>query len=176
MMIGANICLGPVVSTDAPVLFGWVNTLRLVHASGAYRPTDEARLMQWLGEFSTDPSRVMFAIRRQGDLRLMGYVHFTGIHPILRSAELGICIGEPADQGQGFGQKAMGLALDYAWRELNLERVWLTVLSDNRRARRVYEKTGFQQEGELRRAAFADGGFRDLVVMAALRPAPAPPP
>ena len=122
----------------------------------------------------TDPTRVLFAIRRKSDLRLLGHVHLSQIHPVIRSAELGIGIGAPADRGQGFGTEAVMLAVAFCWRELNLQRVALTVLSNNPDARRLYERVGFQAEGLLRRAAYADGGFRDVTVMSVLRPDAAP--
>lgn len=169
MLIGDKICLGPVLGGDAPLLFNWIDALPIVHASGAYRPVSEAKFAEWLAGFSNDQGRVIFAIRRHGDLRLIGYVQLTNIHPVLRSAELGIVIGGPQDQNQGFGQEAVRLATRYCWRELNLERVWLTVLANNPRARRAYEKCGYALEGTLRRAAFSDGAFHDLLLMAVLR-------
>ena len=170
MLIGEKVCLGPVLNGDKPLLFNWLNSLRLAQASGAYRPVDETQFSQWLSAFSADPARVMFAIRRHGDLRLLGYVHFTNVHPVLRSAELGIAIGGAADRNQGFGLEAVRLAVAYGWKELNLERVALSVLADHAHARHVYQKAGFELEGVLRRAAYADGQFHDLTLMSILRP------
>ena len=39
------------------------------------------------------------------------------------------------------------------------------------RATRVYAAAGFEREGLLRRAAFVDGEWIDLAIMAVLRPA-----
>jgi RimJ/RimL family protein N-acetyltransferase len=96
-------------------------------------------------------------------------VHLTGIHPVIRACELGIAIGDPADRGQGYGSEALALALRFCWRELNLQRVALTVLSHNPDAVRLYARAGFVVEGVMRRASYADGAFRDVTVMAALR-------
>jgi RimJ/RimL family protein N-acetyltransferase len=170
MLIGEKVCLGPVLNGDAPLLFNWFDSIELVRTSGPYRPTDEAKFNQWIVGAGQDPSRVLFAIRKTGDLRLLGYVHLSGIHPVFRCAELGIAIGAPADRRQGYGSEAMRLAVAFCWRELNLQRVSLAVLSNNPDARRLYARAGFEAEGLLRRAAFADGGFRDVTVMAVLRP------
>ena len=170
MLIGEKVCLGPVLNGDMPLLFNWFDSIELVRTNGPYRPTDEAKFNQWIVAAGNDPSRVLFAIRRQGDLRLLGHVHLSAIHPVIRSAELGITIGASADRGQGYGGEAISLAVAFCWRELNLQRVSLAVLSNNPDARRVYERAGFQAEGLLRRAAFADGGFRDVTIMAILRP------
>lgn len=112
---------------------------------------------------------MVFAIRQKQDMRLTGYLQITNIQPVPRSAELGILIGAEADQGQGFGQEAVRLALDFCWRDLNLQRLTLFVVGDNPRAIRAYGKTGFVAEGTLRRAAYIDGAFCDITIMGALR-------
>jgi RimJ/RimL family protein N-acetyltransferase len=43
------------------------------------------------------------------------------------------------------------------------------VVGDNPRAVRVYDKAGFEVEGVMRRAAYVNGGYQDVTVMAALR-------
>jgi RimJ/RimL family protein N-acetyltransferase len=169
MLIGAKVCLGPVLNGDAPALFNWVDSPDIALTNGSYRPADEAKFIVWLTGFGSDPTRVFFAIRRQGDLRLLGYVQITNIHPILRSAEIGIAIGNAEDRGQGFGLEAVRMAVDYCWRDLNLQRVSLSVLSNNPGARHVYGKAGFKVEGTLRYGAYANGQFHDLTLMAILR-------
>jgi RimJ/RimL family protein N-acetyltransferase len=59
--------------------------------------------------------------------------------------------------------------LNYAFNELNLNRVQLTVNADNPRAVRAYQKAGFQEEGRAREAFFRDGRWQDMLYMAVLR-------
>src|SRR6185312_14337415 len=91
------------------------------------------------------------------------------IHPIHRLAELSIRIGTEADRSQGFGTAALKAALDFAWRDLNLQRVWLRVFASNERAITAYTRAGFQKEGVLRRAAWINGAWQNEIVMAVLR-------
>lgn len=169
MLIGDTVCLGPVLAGDAPPLFNWCNTLALAHANGGYRPMSEARFNGWLAEFANDPTRVLFALRERAGLRLMGYLQLTDIQAAARVAELGVLIGDPADQGRGFGQAAVALAVGFCWRDLNLQRLTLRVIGDNPRAVRAYAKAGFAVEGVMRRAAYADGAHRDVTIMGLLR-------
>jgi RimJ/RimL family protein N-acetyltransferase len=170
MLIGKNVCLGPVLQGDGPILFSWVNSIDVARGNGPYRPTDQVKFDQWFAGIGADPLRVVFAIRRQVDLRLLGYVQIINIQPAARSAELGILIGDPPDRGQGFGQEAIEMALGFCWRELNLQRLMLFVVGDNPQAVHIYSKAGFEIEGAMRRAAYVDGQFRDITIMAALRP------
>ena len=169
MLIGEKVCLGPVLNGDAPILFNWANSLDLVRCNGPYRPTDQTKFNQWFAGIGHDATRVVFAIRRQGDLRLLGFVQITDIQPAPRSADIGVLIGDPSDRGQGFGQESMILALGFCWRDLNLRRVSLSVVGDNPRAIHVYGKAGFQLEGVRRGAAYLDGRFHDVTLMAILR-------
>ena len=61
------------------------------------------------------------------------------------------------------------MALRYAFRELNMQRVGLEVGDFNVGARRVYEKCGFQLEGTVRRTMYRDGRLWDMHIMGILR-------
>ena len=63
----------------------------------------------------------------------------------------------------------MEAALDIADNWANLTRVELTVYTDNVRAINLYRRTGFEEEGVLRRYAFRNGEFVDALTMARLR-------
>lgn len=58
--------------------------------------------------------------------------------------------------------------LDYALTTVGLHRVSLRVFDFNPRARRVYEKCGFQVEGHHRDVLRWDGDWHDELVMAVL--------
>jgi RimJ/RimL family protein N-acetyltransferase len=82
---------------------------------------------------------------------------------------LGIGLGEREYWGKGYGSDALRLILRYAFQELGLQRVTLTVFEYNPRAIRSYEKVGFIHEGRCRKAIHRDGERADLLVMGILR-------
>lgn len=86
-----------------------------------------------------------------------------------QNAEFIIDIGEKEYWGKGYGKEAMGLMLQIAFLELNLNRVYLRVFSFNERAIKLYEKIGFAHEGRLREAIFRDGKWHDIVNMGMLQ-------
>ena len=59
--------------------------------------------------------------------------------------------------------------MDFAYHDLNLHRVELTVFAGNEAAIRTYLGAGFVKEGILRQAAHIDGHYVDLIVMGILR-------
>lgn len=87
-----------------------------------------------------------------------------------RSANFRIAIFDYKNLGKGIGSWAVQKTVDYAFSELHLHRLSLDVFSFNPRAKHVYEKAGFIQEGILRDAAMdpADGSYADVILMAIL--------
>src|SRR5262249_6829786 len=73
--------------------------------------------------------------------------------------------------GQGIGSRFLGMVIRWVFTKTDAYRLWLHVLADNARARRVYLSHGFVEEGLLRDAyRLADESRIDLVLMSLLRP------
>ena len=98
----------------------------------------------------------------------VGAVYLLGIDWVSRSGEFAIWIGEIEAQGKGCGSFASKAMLNHAFNDLNLNRVFLTVLPDNKKALNLYERIGFQLEGRPRQAVFKNGKFSDLIQMSIL--------
>ena len=64
----------------------------------------------------------------------------------------------------------LGAALEMADNWLNLQRVELTVYTDNPGAQALYRKFGFVEEGLARGFAFRQGEYVDALYMARIRP------
>jgi RimJ/RimL family protein N-acetyltransferase len=106
---------------------------------------------------------VSFRLRTLEDDKLIGIVALFSIKWASRTAMMAIVIGEPDYWGKGYGGDGLDLLLGYAFRELNLYRVGLTVMSYNTRAIRLYEKAGFTLEGRLRGMILRDQQRFDLL-------------
>lgn len=155
--------------TDAGVIARWSRDSqfwRLAHTEPAY-PVLPRYVKRELEE--RPPDRHGFAIRTLTDGRLIG---LTGLYTVLQSqreAFMGIQIGERDYWGKGYGTDALRTLLRYAFDELNLQRVSLSVLEGNARAMRSYEKCGFRYEGRERQAWTYDGRRWDEIYMGLLR-------
>jgi [ribosomal protein S5]-alanine N-acetyltransferase len=170
MLNGKLISLGPVIPADFPALFRWGNDVDSARVNEVYRPSDWNSHQEWWSNIGKDPSKVVFAIRKQRSNNIIGYVQILNISAIHQSAHLGVRIGEAADHGHGYGKEATSLAIDYCWNHLNLGRIGLRVFKTNERALKVYSSLGFEMEGLLRRAFFIDGLWVDVVLMSMLHP------
>jgi len=167
---GTRVMIGPLMAADLVPLFNWFNDVETARLDAAYRPVDWPSHQTWFETVGRDFSKVFFALRRNGEPNILGFVTIANINAVHRSAEIGVRIGDEKNRNQGFGTQALGLGLDFCWRHLNLQRVWLHAFQHNQRALHIYAKAGFKKEGLLRRAAYVDGDWVDVVAMAILRP------
>lgn len=116
------------------------------------------------------PDHHFFSIRALEDNRLLGDINLDVVNNWLgRNAFVGIGIGNREDWSKGYGTDAMNLVLRFAFTEINLHRVTLTVFEYNPRAVRSYEKAGFRHEGRIRGALLRDGKRWDMFFMGILR-------
>ena len=95
---------------------------------------------------------------------LIGIVRLKRAAPEDRHADFGIAIARER-WDQGYGTDATRTILRFAFSEMNLHRVALGVLDYNTRARRVYEKCGFIEEGRERAARWRNGHWCDHILM-----------
>ena len=172
----SRVVIGPLMAADLIPLFNWFNDVEAARLDAAFRPVDWPSHQTWFETIGRDFSKVFFALRRSGAPEILGFVTIANINAVHRSAEIGVRIGEEKNRNQGFGAEALALGLDFCWRHLNLQRVWLHAFHNNQRALRLYLKAGFKKEGLLRRAAYVDGSWVDVVPMATLRPRTLSPP
>ena len=105
------------------------------------------------------------AIERIVDEKVIGLL--TLIRRENEQAELGYALGVKF-RGQGYATEA-GLGLiEYAFRELELHRVYATTSSANASSYRVMERLGMRREATLKEASFRDGVRYDTLIYAVL--------
>lgn len=151
---------------DSPRLYEWINDRALVTLSAPYRRVSQAEHDAWFEQVRHRDDLRIFAIREEG--RLVGTCQLHSIHSAHRSAELQIRIGDPESRGRGIGTAATARLLEIGFRELGLHRVYLHVFATNEPARRLYERLGFRVEGMQREAAWIEGAWVDVMLMAIL--------
>ena len=78
-------------------------------------------------------------------------------------------IGEKDYWGRRIPDESISLVLNYGFNELGLNRIYLYTLNNNERARKVYKRNGFINEGILRKHYFCVGEYQDLQVMSILK-------
>ena len=170
MLLGTLVRLRPVEEDDLSRLVSWRNKPSVWRWFFNKFPLSHAGQARWFEGLLRTDDKKLFAICTLEDDTAIGTIGLDRIDFANQSAELGnMLIGEEEFQGQGYAAEALQLLLSYSFFHLNMNRVYLYVFADNDRAVRLYERAGFQVEGRLRQAHYAQGIFNDVLLMALLR-------
>ncbi len=180
---GGPIRLRPVEVGDAEAILAWLNDTEITKNFAGFGKAislDEERA--FLARMATSAEDRLFAIvpndpptpGLEAPIRpMLPILGTVGIHRIYwpaRNARLGIMIGARDHQGRGLGQEALRLIIAYAFKTLDLHKIWLVHYADNARMRHVAGKLGMSLEGVLRDEYFHAGRYHDMVRHALLRP------
>lgn len=99
--------------------------------------------------------------------KMAGQIEYNYIDWNNRKTELGYWLGE-SFQGKGLVTKSCKTLIDYAFTELNLNRIEMICGVENIKSRKIPEKLGFKEEGIIRQAGWLHDHFADFVIYAML--------
>jgi RimJ/RimL family protein N-acetyltransferase len=168
---GPRIRLTAIAKADLATISIWYEDAaysRMFDATPAV-PKSQVQLEQWLEGVYKAKDSFLFAVRPLNEELLLGYVELDTILWAHQNCWVGIGLGNREHWGQGYGRESMELALNFAFHELNLYRVQLTVFSYNERAINLYDKLGFKREGVFRDFIQRDGRRHDMILFGLLR-------
>ena len=170
MLEGRLVTLRAIEPDDAERAHAWLNDPEVTYfLTDRYPPSQ--RDETWLaGARANSFDGVRLAIETKDGAHIGGinlYRFQSG--PEDRNAGLGIIIGEKAYWSKGYGADAIVVLLRFAFHEMNLHRVWLTVLESHERGIACYRKCGFREEARLRQDVYRHGCHWDVIAMGILR-------
>jgi len=99
--------------------------------------------------------------------RIIGSIGFHDFDRRNRHASIGYWI-DKEEEGKGIITLACKVFIDYAFKELDINRIEIRCSSKNFRSAAVPERLGFKKEGLLRQAELLPDGFHDLNIYALL--------
>ncbi len=167
MLNGANVSLRPFDRKYLARTREWANDPELAHLLDRSRPVSDADHEKWFAAMQSNPDAVLFALEC-GDEHV-GNIWLWGIDWRHHKAEVRVVIGASAHHGKGVGTEAIDLVSRYGFSRLNLRRLYAYVLGHNPRARRAFEKAGYQAEGLLREDRWAGDRYVDVHLLGRLR-------
>ena len=93
-----------------------------------------------------------------------GTIGLSNIDKIERDCSFGIAI-HPKFHNHKFGKRAIWIMLEYIFTDLDLDRVHLTVLENNEKAKKIYKSFGFSQEGIAPDPVLKNGKYFNLEIL-----------
>lgn len=173
MIAGEHIILRAFEREDAERCYRWMNDPNIVRTLKSRYPIAFQNEMEWLDRaMHSSATERHFAIERKDDRTHVGNASIHDIEWVSRTAAFGLFIGEPSAWNRGFGSDAIATLVRFAFEEMNLRKLRISVFDYNDRAKHVLEAQGFVQEGRLQREFYREGTYHDLVILSIFRDQP----
>lgn len=177
MIEGKNVIIRQLELGDEEYLHRWWNNGYVMehatHVFGILQSKEAIRknILDEIENPAMFPKKKRFIICKKPNLEPIGEMNYLGWDSRNQKCELGIKICEIKEQGKGYGKDALYHFIDFLFRFLNLNKIELTSMIDNKRAHNLYRKLGFKEIGIIRQGYFDSrtGEFSDVMYMDLLK-------
>lgn len=162
---GARLQLRPLDETDVAGGYpAWLNDPEVCAGNSHHVfPYGAEAALDYVRSARNRRDALILAIERLEDGVHIGNIALQDIHPVYRSAEFAIMLGEADTRGQGYGREAGLLLLDHGFNALNLHRIACGTFENNAAMLKLAAALGMRREGRRRKAAFKQGRYLDIV-------------
>lgn len=167
MYQGTNVRIRPLERRHLAKCVEWLNDSDVTEYLTMSEPLSMEGEQRWYENLLRDKSSKVYTIETVAG----EHIGNLGLHSIdfhNRRTEMGVFIGKKSVWGKGYGTEAVLLGLKLAFEGLNLNKVYLKVFVNNKRAQKCYEKAGFKKEGVLRQEEFKNGTYVDCLIYSVL--------
>lgn len=164
LLLGSRVRLTAIRDGDKEAVEGWfshAHFLRYYDMLPAI-PQSCKQIETLFREFEDSADKLMFAIRKNDDGKIIGVAGFYDVLWTNGVATTFIGVGDQSSAGKGYGKEAMELLLDFGFNELNFHRIQLSTIAYNHIAIKLYESLGFSREGIYREFILRDGQRFDM--------------
>lgn len=160
MIEGKNIYLRMLEEEDLGLVMMWRNQPHIRKYFFDKSLLSMSGQKMWHERYVADSARQIFIAVEKESKDPAGMIGLYDIDKHNHKAELGsTMVGNKNMQGKGLATEMVELLLDYAFADLNMNRIYAYVLDYNQASIRVKEKCGFIREGTLKEDHYANGKF-----------------
>jgi len=169
--MSGKVVLREIIDSDTDNIVKWRNSPDVKKNLYSQELLTKKQHLKWMQNNVMTGQCIQFIIEIHfnDSVQPIGTIFIKNIDRKNSKGEYGIFIGESDARGKGYSTKATFKILKYAFEVLMLNRVYLTVFSDNLAAIKSYEKSGFIKEGILKEDFYRFDGFVDVVYMGITR-------
>lgn len=159
---GKRLDLVPRNKDNLDLYYKWVNEQSVRIYSRNEIPHTKEELKKWFEHDHHGPQEhIGFELWHKEDQKTIGNGGLSQIDYIARKANAWMVIGEKEYWGRGLATEAVTLVLDYAFKEVNLHKVYAGIFEPNIGSWSCAEKVGFKLEGRLKNAIYVKGKYYD---------------
>ncbi len=141
-----NVIIRELKIADAEISWQWRNDPDVWKLTGRKWSNHVTKEIEkaWIAQVISNVDEKRFAICVDDEQKYVGNIQLTDIKN--NAAEYHIFIGDKTYWGKGVASQATTLLLDYAREQLNLKKIYLSVNKQNKAARQLYKKFGFEEK------------------------------
>jgi len=109
---------------------------------------------------------LFWAITTKNESKHIGNIKIDPVETKYGICEYGIMMGDKTQWGKGFAKEASKLVIDFCFKNLNLRKMTLGFIEDNKRAIKLYDSLNFIIEGRFKDHINHNGKFVNVIRMA----------
>lgn len=171
MICGNKVKLVAIERSDLKILMDWRNIPGFRKHFREYREISMEMQEKWFEtNVNNDQNTIMFAIRHNDSNELLGCCGLCYINWVNKNADLSLYIGfrESYIDNEGFALESCNLLFDYAFKKLNLNKIWTEIYEFDYKKKNLYESIGMKIDGILRENYYQDGKWWNSYIMSIL--------
>lgn len=107
----------------------------------------------------------LFGIFQNENSEHIGNIKIGGINQIHRYGDLGILIGNKNMWGKGYATEAINLITQYAFNEINLNKLTAGIYINNKGSHKAFMKANYREVGILKNHSYCEGKYLDVVLV-----------
>lgn len=152
---------------DIPNKVKWINDPANNQFLHYDLPIEISKTQRWFDNNVGRTDRYDAVIEADG--MACGIIGLLGIDKRNSKAEYYVTMGEASLKGRGIATEASKIILEYAFKDLNLNKVFLYTETENIAAQRLFEHIGFKREGVIRQDLYSRERFVDRIMYGMLK-------
>lgn len=142
----------------------WMNDSSVVrYTESRFQEYDMEDLVDFTNKMNKDTSTAFFGVFELSSNLHIGNIRIKDICSIHKRGEVGLIIGDKSKWGYGYATEAIKLVADYAFKSLDLNKLFATCYEPNIGSLKAFLKNNWEIEGRLKKHVFVDKDFCDLI-------------
>lgn len=170
---GKTIYLRALEPNDLEFVYGLENDESVWEVSNTNTPYSRFLVRQYLENAHQDifeAKQLRLAICKNNDKNAIGLIDLFEFDPKNNRAGIGILVGNDDNRGLGLGTEALGLLIQYAFRQLNLHQLFANIDINNEPSLSLFTKFGFEKIGVKKQWNLVDGNYQDEALFQLINP------
>jgi diamine N-acetyltransferase len=165
-LLGENIRLRALEPEDLDFLYSIENDISFWEISSTQTPFSKHLLTQYLANAHLDiyeAKQLRLVIVENESDKNVGLIDLFDFNPQHKRAGIGILI-VPQSQQKGYAYEALGLLIDYSFKQLDLHQLYANITPENTSSIKLFKKHNFKEVGIKKEWVYGNGKFKDEIL------------